>query len=126
MVDPTLQGLKQLRNGKKLEPRPQKQIKGPRTLDQSYIVQERARVAATEALEAEKAIDAKGLAEVRKATHRSAQGRDRGNIARSRTARRSKYDAEGADLHRLESAMSFMAVCGMYSFISNDRLEPIN
>ena len=48
-------GVKQLRSNKEVKPRSQKQIKGPRTLDRTYIEAEKARIAAAEILGAEKA-----------------------------------------------------------------------
>ena len=113
----------ELRSGKRAKPRSQKQIKGLRTLDRAYIEQDKARVAAAEVLEAEKvanrearrlakelkAMKAKEAANASKQTRggsQAARGRGRGHIARSRTSRRSKYDAEGADLKTAHSSVS--------------------
>ena len=56
MIDPSSQALKKLRSGKTVKPRSQKQIKDPRACDRAYIERERARIAAAEALAAEKAV----------------------------------------------------------------------
>ena len=55
VIEPNTQGVKVLRSNKQVKPHSQKQIKGPRTLDRAYIEQEKARIAAVEVLEAEKA-----------------------------------------------------------------------
>ena len=59
VIEPNSQGVKVLRSNKQPKPRSQKQIKGPRTLDRAYIEQEKARIAAMEVLEAEKAANRK-------------------------------------------------------------------
>ena len=112
-------------------PRSQKQIKGPRTLDRAYIEQEKARIAAAEALEIEKAAnrEARKIAKELKAEEAKKQPKvikvkskgtksvrkpGSAKIARSRVTRRLKYDAEGADIRRLEVGVSFLSLCGMY------------
>ena len=47
--------VKELRSGKQVKPRLQKQIQGPQTLERAYVEQEKTRIAATKALMAEKA-----------------------------------------------------------------------
>ncbi|RPB18388.1 hypothetical protein L211DRAFT_874880 [Terfezia boudieri ATCC MYA-4762] len=132
VIDPNSLGVKELRSNKRVKPRSQKQIQGVRSLDRAYIEEEKARIAAAAAEKAEKAAnrearrlaieqkekEAKKRAEALKKARggtKATRGRGRGNIARSRTARRSKYEAEGADMHRLETAMSFLSLCGMYA-----------
>ncbi|KAF8433119.1 hypothetical protein BGX38DRAFT_1290644, partial [Terfezia claveryi] len=128
VIDPASQGLKQLRNGKKVKPRSTKRIQGPHTLDRAYIESEKARIATASALEAGKAAnrEARRLAkekkdkEVKEVPVRSkstrggalgTRGRGRGKIARLRATKRSKFDTEEADLRRLENTMSFMILC---------------
>ena len=95
-------GVKQLRSNKEVKPHSQKQIKGPRTLDQAYIEAEKAVIAAAEVLEAEKvakrdarklakeikAAKAKehqeGLTTIREGTQ-DPRGRGRANLVRSGT-----------------------------------------
>ena len=132
VVEPSSLGVKELRSNKQVKPRSQKHIQGPRTLDRAYIEKEKARIAAATAVAEEKAAnretkklakkqkakEVKERAEALKKTRENAQvARRRGcaKIARSRTIRHSKYDAEGADMQRLETAMSFLSLCGMYS-----------
>ena len=111
-----------------MKPQSQKQIKGPRTLDQVYIEQEKARIAAAETRDAEKAAhrEAVKLAKELKAQQaveaaKEGQAKRGGHstcvwsgarIARLRLARRQKFDTDNADLQRLERAMSFLTVCG--------------
>ena len=91
-----------------MKPRSQKQIKGPRTLDRAYIEQEKARIAAAETQDAEKAAhcEAVKLAKELKAQQgveaakegqakRGGHGtrvRSGAGIARLRLARRQKFD----------------------------------
>ena len=55
VIEPNSHGVKELRSGTQVKPRSQKQIKGPRKLDRAYITQDKARIAAAEARDAEKA-----------------------------------------------------------------------
>ena len=131
VIEPNSLGVKQLRSNKEVKPRSQKQIKGPRTLDRAYIEAEKARIAAAEVLEAEKvakrdarklakeikAAKAKehqeGLTRIREGTQ-DPRGCGHANLVRSRASRNSKYNAEGADLRRLELGMTFLGLCGRY------------
>ena len=102
VIEPNSLGVKQLRSNKEVKPRSQKQIKGPRTLDRAYIEAEKARIAAAEVLEVEKAAkcDARklakeikaakakehqeGLTTIREGTQ-DPRGRGRANLVRSGT-----------------------------------------
>jgi len=55
VIDPASQGLKQLRNGRKVKPQSTKRIQGPRSLNWAYIESEKDRIASAKALEAKKA-----------------------------------------------------------------------
>ena len=135
MIEPNSHGVKVLRSGNQVKPRSQKQIKGPRTLDRAYIEREKARIAAADARDAEKAAhrEAVRLAKELKAQQsieaakepqsakrggRTARGRGGGRIARFRLARRQKFDTEEADLDRLARAMTFMTISGTFSAIA--------
>ena len=132
VIEPNSHGVKELRSATKVEPRSQKQMKGPRTLDRAYITQEKARIVAAEARDAEKAThcEAVKLAKELKAQQaieaaeeprtaekggHSTRAHGGARIARSRLARRLKFDIDDADLQRLERAMSFLAISGEYS-----------
>ena len=132
VIEPNTHGVKSLRSGTQVKPRSQKQIKGPRTLDWVYIEREKARIAAAETPDAEKAIHCEAVKLVKelKAQHAieaaaeagtagqrkrgghgtRARGGDR--IAHFRLARRQKFDADGADLQRLQRAMGFLKISG--------------
>ena len=131
IIEPNSHGVKELRFGNQIKPRSQKHIKGPRTLDRAYIEQEKARIAAAEARDAEKAAhrDAMKLAKEIKAQQAieaakdpksskrggpSTRGRGGARIGRFRLARRQKFDTEEADMQRLQRAMAFMSICGRF------------
>ena len=57
VIQPNSKGVKVLSSNKQVKRRSQKQIKGSRTLDRAYIEQEKARIAAAEVLEMEKAVN---------------------------------------------------------------------
>lgn len=132
VIEPNSHGVKELRSATKVEPRSQKQMKGPRTLDRAYITQEKARIVAAEARDAEKAAHCEAIKLVKKlkvqqAIEAAKEPRTAGRgghstrahggarIARFRLARRLKFDTDDADLQRLERAMSFLAISGEYS-----------
>ncbi|KAF8453770.1 hypothetical protein BGX38DRAFT_375175 [Terfezia claveryi] len=142
IIDPASQGLKQLRNGKKVKPRSTKRIQGPRSLDRAYIEAEKVRIATATALEADKATnrEARRLAKEEKAKEvkkvpvmlkstrggtQGTRGRGHGNVARSRATKLLKFDTEEADLRRLETAMSFITLCGGYISTSSNSLKLI-
>ena len=45
VIEPNSSGVKELRTGKQIKPRSQKQLQGPRTLDRAYVEEERTRIA---------------------------------------------------------------------------------
>jgi len=131
VIEPNSLGVKELRTGKQIKPRSQRQLQAPQTLHRAYVKEEKTRIANAAALAAEKvenrearklvkeqkAKEAKERAEVMKKAREGAQaarGRGGAKLARSRTARQSKYDAEGADMRRLETAMSVLSLCGIF------------
>ena len=131
VIEPNSLGVKVLRANKPVKPRSQKLIKGPLTLDRAYIEQDNIRIAAAEVLEMEKVAnrEARKVAKELKAEEVKKQpkvikvkskGTKRiripgsAKIAQSRVTRHLKYDAEGADLRRLEVGVSFLSPCGMY------------
>ena len=54
VIEPNSLGVKELRTGKQIKPRSQKQLQAPRTLDRAYVEEERTRIADAAALAAEK------------------------------------------------------------------------
>jgi len=125
-------GVKELCSNKRIKPPSTKQLQGPRTLDRAYIEEEKARIAAAAALAAKKAAEQEipmlakeqnaketqeraGVSKKSRESTKATRGRGGTKTSRSRTSKQAKYEAEGADLRRLEIAMSFLTLCGMYS-----------
>ena len=69
VVEPNSLRVEGLRSGKQVKARSQKHVQGPRTLDRAYVEQEKAHIAAAEALEVEKTTnrEARRLAKEQKA-----------------------------------------------------------
>ena len=132
IIEPNSHGVKSLRSGTQVKPRSQKHIKGPRILHRAYIEQAKARIAAAETRDAEKAAnrEAVKLAKQLKAQqaieaareHQTAtrggpsiRARGGARIARFRLSRQQRFNADGADLQRLQRAMAFMKLSDTYA-----------
>ena len=108
VIEPNTHGVKSLRSGTQVKPRSQKHIKGPRTLDRAYIEQEKARTAAAETRDAEKAAhrEAVKLAKELKAQQAIEAAPEPQTVTRGGTSIRARGGARIARLGLLDSKSS--------------------
>ncbi|KAF8427082.1 hypothetical protein EV426DRAFT_686746 [Tirmania nivea] len=82
---------------------------GSQTLDRAYIEGEKVRIATAKAFEADKATNGEARRLAKEVEAKEAKEVPEYSSIKSHKC--SKFDAEGADLRRLENAMSFMTHC---------------